>query len=181
MPRIPAPRNWGTLNLEPFDQYRARWPKKYDNVPDAVIETWIYRHWREFRAWLPLRPLEWKYEPQEMTSEEVLNVRHVGDWMQTLDYWGNDLLDGTMRKTTWLGSFMLDNGTTPSPIIIARGAGKWHHPREHGCYMQEPLQLIEGHLRLAYLRALILRPDSLVRTAHHVILATLPCSSVGDA
>ena len=56
---IPAPRDWGTFDVEPFDQYRVRWPKKYNNVPDVVIETWIHRHWREFQAWLPLRPLDW--------------------------------------------------------------------------------------------------------------------------
>ena len=174
MPRIPAPRNWGTFNVEPYAEYRTRWPKKYENVPDAVIETWIYRHWREFQSWLPLRPLEWSYELKEFTSEEVLNVSHVGDWMKTLAYWGNDLLDGSTRKSTWLGKFMLENGTTPSPMIIAKNAGCWHHPREHGRQMQEPLQLIEGHMRLAYLQALVRRSHPSVQTVHQVVLATLP-------
>jgi hypothetical protein len=181
MPRIPAPRDWGTFDVEPFDQYRVRWPKKYNNVPDVVIETWIHRHWREFQAWLPLRPLDWNYEPREFTSEEVLSVDHVGDWMQTLTYWGDDLLDGPMRKTTWLGKFMLESGTTPSPIIIAQGAGCWQHPREHGRHMKEPLQLIEGHMRLAYLRALILRQHPSLRPLHQFVLATLPPASPGDA
>ena len=181
MPRIPAPRDWGTFSVEPFGEYRIRWPKKYNNVPDAVIESWVYRHWREFQAWLPLRPLEWKYELKGFTSEEVLNVDHVGDWMKTLAYWGDDLLDGPTRKTTWLGKFMLEHGTTPSPIIIAREAGGWRHPREHGRCMQEPLQLIEGHMRLAYLQALIRRSHSSVQPVHQVVLATLPPAAPCDA
>ena len=174
MPRIPAPRNWGTFTLEPFGEYRARWPKKYNNVPDEVIETWIYRHWREFQIWLPLRPLDWNYEFKELSSEDVMNIGHVGDWMKTLRYWGDDLIDGSLRKKTWLGKFMLENGTTPSPIIVAKNAGGWIHPLEHARKMNEPLQLIEGHMRLAYLQALIGRSHSTTKSVHRVALATLP-------
>ena len=43
--------------------------------------------------------------------------------MQTLTYWGDDLLDVPMRRPTWLGQFMLESGTTPSPIVVAKGRG----------------------------------------------------------
>ena len=177
LPSIPAPLNWGTVNIEPFADYRTRWPKKYSKVPIEVIETWIYRHWQDFQTWLPLSPLEWIYEHCHLTSDEVLAVGQVGDRMSTIDYWGNDLFDGPMRKATWLGRFMLEHGTTPSPMIIARGAGAYSHPQVSGCQMHEPLQLVEGHLRLAYLRALILRSHSSVQRVHKVMMATLP--SVG--
>ena len=181
MPRLPAPRNWGTFQVEPFAEYRLRWPKKYSKVPDEVIETWIYRHWREFQAWLPLLPLDWKYEIVSMKSEEILTVGHVGEWMTTLKYWGDDLLDGRQRKITWLGRFMLQQGTTPSPIIVARNAGAWDHPREHANPMREPLQLIEGHMRLAYLQALIRRTHPSVQASHKVVIATLPIISTSSA
>jgi hypothetical protein len=181
MPHIPIPHNWGSFDLEPFDQYRARWPEKYNRIPDEVIETWIHRHWSDFQQWHSLHPLEWEYEPREFTSEEVLKVSHVGNWMETLAYWGNDLLDGPTRKSTWLGKFILEQGTTPSPMIIARGVGKWYHPREKAYLMQEPFQLIEGHMRLAYLRALILRGYSLIRPMHRIILASIPPERSGDA
>ena len=174
MTGIPAPRNSGTFNVEPFAEYRTRWPKKYSNVPTEVIETWVYRHWEDFQAWLPLRPLEWIYESCHLTSDEVLTVGHVGDWMSTLDHWGDDLFDGPTRKATWLGRFMLDHGTTPSPMIIARGAGAYSHPKARDSLMHEPLQLVEGHLRLAYLRALIRRSHSTVQPLHSVMLTTFP-------
>jgi hypothetical protein len=66
-------------------------------------------------------------------------------------------------------------------MIIAQEAGGWLHPREHGRHMQEPLQLIEGHMRLAYLQSLIRRSHSSVRPVHQVVLATLPMAAQSDA
>jgi hypothetical protein len=173
LPSLPVPRDFGTFDGEPFAEYRARWPKEYSRVPDAVIETWIHRHWREFQMWLPLRPLEWTYELKELTSEDILRVAQLHDWMATLRAWGDDLLNGSTRRKTWLGRFMLENGTTPSPMIVAQNAGAWVHPQHH-CSMLEPLQLIEGHMRLAYLQALIRRSHPTVKPVHAVVLATLP-------
>ncbi len=173
--RLPAPRKWGSFDVEPFSSYRQRWPSKYAAVPDTVLENWVHRHWRDFQRWLPLSPLEWQYESRMMTNEEIMSVRHVGDWLKTLDGWGDDLFEGRMRKTTWLGRYLLENGTTPAPIIVASNAGSWAHPREHGHpLMCEPYQLIEGHLRLAYLRGMIRRSHSKLRPSHEVIVATLP-------
>lgn len=176
MSRLPTPRNWGTFEVESFAEYRTRWPTKYSNIPDEVIETWIYRHWREFQSWLVLNPLDWKYEIVSMTSAEVLTIGHVRDWMNTLRFWGDDLLEGKHRESTWLGKFMLDQGTTPSPIIVAKDAGNWAHPREQGVTMFEPLQLVEGHLRLAYLQALIRRSHPTVQPTHKVVVAKLPAN-----
>lgn len=39
LPSIPVPRDFGTFDVEPFIEYRARWPKEYDCIPDDVIET----------------------------------------------------------------------------------------------------------------------------------------------
>ena len=160
--------------MEPFSSYRLRWPSKYSRVPDTVIENWVHRHWRDFQRWLPLNPLEWQYEIRVMGNDEIMSVRHVGDWQKTLDGWGDDLFEGRMRKTTWLGRYILETGTTPAPIIVAANAGSWAHPREHGRQMCEPYQLVEGHLRLAYLRAMIRRDQRELRASHEVVVATLP-------
>lgn len=173
---IPAPHGWGTNHVESFVDYRQRWPKRYEHIPDCVIETWIHRHWGQFKEWLPLCPLDWTYELHEMSSREILTIGHVANWMSILTGWGNDLLDRDSRKATWLGRFMLEQGTTPAPIIVAQNAGHWPHPRVPDEKMHEPLQLIEGHMRLAYLRALIQRRHSTVKATHSVIIATLPPS-----
>lgn len=169
----PEPTDWGSLDVEPLSSYIKRWPKDLDQVPREVIETWVYRHWGDFLAWLPLQPFGWHYDEKSLSNAEILCISHVGDWPATLEYWGNDLIDGSSRKSTWLGRYMLENGTTPSPIIIAKNAGKFIHPREHGEHMVEPYQLIEGHMRLAYLQAMIKRTASSTKQSHRVLIASI--------
>lgn len=129
VPQLPAPYKRGSFDVESFTEYRRRWPKQYDCVPDLVIETWIYRHWRNFQARLSLRPLEWDYELGFLDDEKVMTLAHVGDWMETLPYWGVDLLDRKTRKGTWLGRYILEQGTTSTPTIVAANAGAWSHIR----------------------------------------------------
>lgn len=175
MTKIPEPKNWGTFRIEPFSDYISRWPKDLAHIPDSVIETWIHRHWPQFQQWAPLRPIEWTYEFRCMKAEEILAISHVNQWMKTLAYWGEDLCEGRNRKSTWLGNYMLEVGTTPSPMIVALNAGGWTHPRERGNpNLHEPYQLIEGHMRLAYLQAMIRRSHFALQHCHDVILVTLP-------
>lgn len=171
-PKLPVPLNYGTFDVEPFADYMDRWPQLYASIPTAVIETWIYRHWHQFELWLSLDPLSWEYDLTTMTNDEISSISHVRDWPKVLRDWGDDLFDGRSRKSTWLGQHMLENGTTPAPIIVARDAAAWTHPRE-GVKMTCPLQLIEGHMRLAYLQAMIQRKHKSLRSSHSVIVARL--------
>lgn len=174
MHEIPKPIGYGSFEVEPFESYRARLPVDFDRVPDPVIETWIYRHWSDFQTWLPLRPLEWQYALMPMSSAEVMRISHVDDWPDTLKYWGDDLLNGGSRMNTWLGRHMLALGTTPAPMIVAANAANYEHPRKRGFAMSEPYQIIEGHMRLAYLQALIRREHPAVKNSHDVFLVELP-------
>lgn len=171
---IPKPLVKGPFDMEPFAEYREKLSRDFDKIPDIVIETWIYRHWQEFQSWLRLKPLDWDYCFASLSSVEILEISHVGDWPETLKYWGDDLLGGNFRRDTWLGSYMLDQGTTPAPMIVAKNAGRVLHPREFGFLMCEPYQIIEGHMRLAYLQALIRHNYSKVPAEHVVCLVTLP-------
>lgn len=170
---IPQPYRHGTIEQEAFSDYMRRWPTKFAHVPEAVIETWMYRHWNDFQEWLPLRPLCWEYAVVSMSNEEVSRISHIKNWPETLEYWGNDLFDGNSRKNTWLGRYMLDSGTTPAPIIVAVNAGSYLHPRERE-KMSMPYQLIEGHMRLAYLQAMIRRNHEELQQSHVVVIAALP-------
>jgi hypothetical protein len=173
--RLPEPRDWGTFNVEPFAEYYQRWPEACANVPAQVVETWIYRHWRDFQAWIPLSSQSWEHDLQSLSSDQVMTICHVAAWPETLRYWGDDLFDGRHRRKTWLGRAMLESGTTPAPIIVAQGAGKFRHPRERGRPpLREPYQLIEGHMRLAYLQGMIRRGYPETRSNHDVFVATLP-------
>jgi hypothetical protein len=174
--KIRPPKKWREPSkVEPLSSYLSSWPSEYSNVPAVVIETWIYRHWSEFQEWLPLNPLEWQYEPVTLSNDEIMTIRYpAGKYAKTLESWGNDLISGQDRKSTRLGKYMLESGTTPAPIIVAKNAGNWAHPREHGLLMCEPLQIIEGHMRMAYLQGMIRFNHVSLKASHQVIMATLP-------
>lgn len=175
---IPEPIILAETDVEPFETYFERWPTEYGHVPSGVIETWVYRHWRDFQRWLPLQPLHWAYELEQIKSSEILTIGHVGSWPDTLKYWGDDLFEGKARRATWLGRTMLDIGTTPAPIIVARNAGRYGHPREANAPFVEPYQLIEGHMRLAYLKGMIRHGHPQLQSHHEVFVATLPTDIV---
>jgi hypothetical protein len=113
-----------------------------------------------------------------MSSSEILTIGHVGTWPETLKYWGDDLFEGSSRRATWLGRTMLEMGTTPAPIVVARDAGRYTHPREANAPFQEPYQLIEGHMRLAYLQSMIRHEHPQLRPYHEVFVATLTADIV---
>ncbi len=174
MIEVPKPKNYGSHDVESFDEYQKRLPGEFKAVPKVIVESWIYRHWREFQEWLPLRPLEWKYTLVSMPSAEIMRISHVSDWPGTLQFWGDDLFVGSCRKDTWLGKFMLGHGTTPLPMIVAIDAGHVGHPRERGLPMKTPYQIIEGHMRLAYLQSMIRRKHETLASTHDVFVAEIP-------
>lgn len=171
---IPEPTNCGEFDQESFNEYFERWPSEYAHVPREVVETWVHRHWPQFQFWLPLQPLDWAYELKRMDNDEILSIGHVGSWSQTLRFWGDDLFEGTTRRATWLGRRMLEAGTTPAPIIVAQNAGRYRHPREGDAPFVEPYQLIEGHMRLAYLQSMIRHEHPQLHSSHEVVVAALP-------
>ena len=172
---LPKPKNWGSFEVEPFESYLHRLPDQYRYIHQAVIKDWVYRHWREFQQWLPLHPLSWHYEIVEMTNDEVMMISHTDDWPQRLRYWGDDLLDGSQRCETWLGRHMLEKGTTSVPMIVLKSAGIWIHPRSHNKhYMVEPYQIVEGHMRLAYLQSMIRRSHPTLSCKHEVLVCSIP-------
>ena len=124
--------NYGSTDSESFNDYYQRWPKALKNIPKQVVESWIHRHWAQFQDWIPLKPETWSYELCELTNTEVLEISHVNDWPLQLEVWGRDLFRGSHRKTTWLGKYMLEHGTTPVPIIVGKNFGEQSHPVEFG-------------------------------------------------
>lgn len=167
----PQVKDHNTFNVESFDSYVKRWPKSLNNIPKLVVKTWIYRHWSQFQLWIPLHPEKWNYELVSMPNEEVLKIDHINDWPKQFRSWGKDLIHGNHRKTTRLGRYMLEHGTTPEPIIIGKNFGGIQHPSEHK-HMKEPLQLIEGHMRTSYLIGMIQAQHENLREHHDVWVAT---------
>ena len=154
MYHIPDVKRWGEVDQEDFDSYYDRWPEKLRHVPKCVIETWIYRHWSDYaNDWLGIDLSGVGFELIKMNNVQVMKIGHISDWMKKLDGWGNQLFVDKLRQDTWLAKHMLIHGTWPNPIIVAPNEGNLEHPR--GGKMMPPMQLIEGHMRLDYVRGMI--------------------------
>lgn len=165
---IPEVLKYGDfLEQETSDEYYKRFPKELSNVPRCVVENWIYRHWQCFQNnWMWLDLSTCSFEKKTYTNDEITTIDHVSDWIETIDYWGEELFKDENRQESYLGDFMLKIGTTPAPIIVAKDANNIVHP--DGDYMKTPLQLIEGHMRLAYLRGMIKCKYSQLQSMHEV-------------
>ncbi|SOU11900.1 hypothetical protein LMG19145_03028 [Xanthomonas arboricola pv. fragariae] len=172
---VPEVNGYGGSGIESFEEYFARWPLELGNFPRDVVENWVYRHWQDFgRHWLDRDLSRFEFHLVELTNSEVMGIGHIKDWMQTLDYWGDELFRCASRSATWLAKSMLDYGTSPAPIIVAPQASGMYHPAG------EPMhgtQLIEGHLRLAYLRGMIRHNHSSLQERHEVWAVCLPRDS----
>ena len=117
--QAPEVRGYGDFNVEPFQEYIERWPPELASFPRDLIETWVHRHWREFsNYWEVNGALKWNYELRTFSNNDVLRIRTFDDMLETMDYWGDELFRNRLRRETWLAKFMLEHGTTPSPILI---------------------------------------------------------------
>ena len=172
--KYPPVRKYGDIDAEEFDAYYARWPDELSAIPKLIVQDWIHRHWRDFREhWIDLAPHHWQYESRVFSNEEILLIDHIGTWIRELDAEGVEYVSGAPRGGTRMAKYMLTHGTFPVPILVAQGAGHVVHPRSAREFMKEPLQLIEGHCRLACLRGMINANYSSLATRHRVWVATI--------
>ncbi|NOY48404.1 MAG: hypothetical protein GXO84_09485 [Chlorobi bacterium] len=170
---IPSVNGYGDFEVEPYEEYIKRWPLDFTNFPECLVRIWVHRHWSDFEDyWLPNGALEWNYEKRIFTNDQILQIMHHGDWLDTLDFWGDELFKNKQRRETWLAQYMLENGTTPEPILVYENGGDINHPRglpdEKFCL---PYQLIEGHMRTAYLRGMIHKKYEKLQSQHEVWVA----------
>ncbi len=173
--KYPAVRKYGDIDMESFESYYARWPAAFSAIPKLVVEDWIYRHWGDFSDyWIDLEPHNWIYESKRFSSADILKIDHISTWIRELDAEGVEYVSNAPRSRTRMAQFILTNGTFPVPILVAKNAGHVIHPRSAKEPMKEPLQLIEGHCRLACLRGMINSNHPNLAVEHESWVATLP-------
>lgn len=147
-PRSIAPRiGVNELDKEPFLEWYARVQRHIPHVPANIAEHWIHRHWGHSPyEFLPLSRLQ--FERQTWPLELVREIAFGSRWTM-----GSDVtrLDLPMIARTPLAQMMIAAGTWPEPVIVLdnvsgslddlqKPMGRWH--------------LLEGHLRLTYMRCL---------------------------
>lgn len=172
--RIPEVKRYGGWNVESFQEYLSRWPSDdYPDFPECLLRNWVYRHWPEFSEyWHPAGCLSWNYEKKLFSNERLAEICTFKNMMDTMKFWGDHLFEDSMRQESWLGKYMLENGSCPAPILILEDAGDIIHPRglknEKMCV---PYQLIEGHMRTAYLWGMHRNGHAPLKTEHEVWVA----------
>lgn len=174
----PEVENYGDINQESFQSYYVKWTDNLSSIPKCIVEQWIHRHWNNFQEWRILNPHKWKYELKELSNYEILKIEHQGKWINDLHMEGKTYFNNGRRRNSPISKFMLENGTTPKPIMIAINRGSVIYPKVKNTYMKEPYQLIEGHTRLGCLFGMIDANDKELKSKHKVWLIRIPHESI---
>ncbi len=174
------PKEINAYEREPFEEVRPRLERFLPNFPICVLEQWAYRHSEQFDQdywWLGFDGLTFNLE--SWANSEIMRL--IGSKMlDTQDYWGDELVirKDKMRSSTWLAQYFLTYKTWPKPIIILRNSLALKNPDGHS--LAEPYHLLEGHMRLAYLRAHIRHKIEGTPKSHGVWVADCDPENISD-
>ncbi len=165
---VPVVKNVTPFKLETFKSYYARWPKGLRNIPKNVVEEWVYRHNETFlEMWSHMKPEKWSFRRKRLSTNQCLDITHIPKEIQHYEDVGFRYIRH-VHDRDFVADFMLEKGSFPQPIIIARGATSLIHPK--GAHLNDHMtdnQLIEGHRRLGLLRAMALSKRKL-KSKHKV-------------
>jgi hypothetical protein len=160
------PKNFSDLNQEPFESVITRLKNTLPNFPDDVIEQWTYRHFNDFvhDYWY----LEYDKLVFSLVKWDLNQIMEIeSKIMTTLDFWGDELYKSktNFRTKTWLGNFFITNKTWPKPIIVFDNTNKLIETN-----MFKQFILLEGHMRLAYMRGQIKHGIEQIENQHDIWL-----------
>ena len=166
---IPKVKDYDSPEREELDDYLKRWPQEYCNFPENVIENWVHRHNPQFISdWSDYNISSWVFELRSMSVEEIMKIEHLDGELDHWDYVGDTYINSN-DPYQYLANYMRNNGTFPEPIIIAENANGIRHPKGlDGEFMKTPYQLIEGHRRLGFLRAMVRLNMATLKDNHEV-------------
>ncbi len=157
------------FEYEPFEVVYPRLESVLPNFPKCVLEQWVHRHFSQFCNdywWIEYDRLV--FDKVYFSKEQIMSIGTA--ILETQDYWGDDFINNPefRVKKTWLGGFMDEYKTWPKPVIVFDTCNS---NIEETKKLFKPFHLLEGHMRLAYMRAFIRRRISGVKDMQEVWLA----------
>lgn len=163
------PHGDGAWGKERFAEYANRAAPLLPHFPREVLEDWLYRHSSDAirrYGWLDLRLL--RFEKQLWPTQRILSeVRARED--RCVEGWKGLFLDGgrdgDSLRNSKLGAFMREQGSWPIPPVVIADTSHLLPPTG---FTLHPCHLIEGHHRLAYLRAIAQMPQISERPEHEI-------------
>lgn len=163
------PELYSATQLEPFSKFYDRLKKELPNFPKDILEQWVYRHFSQFCNdywWLEFD--KFQFRKVEFENDKIMKIG--SNIMEDLNYWGDDFInESNFRRDTWLGNYMIKNRTWPKPIIVFYSEESNLKIKKALC---SPYHLLEGHLRLSYMRAFIKYEEDKIPNKHSVWIAT---------
>ena len=155
------PLRYETSDPEPAEAWYERNRGHVGHLHPLIASQWIHRHWHYSPyCSLPLLGLSWTLE--EWTSERLLAVHcprcmfdAAHDYQVFNTFPGNPTAEPMNKAGTWDIPVVLLH--TPEGLIDAQG------PEANARHL-----LVEGHLRMRYLNALVRRGDA--ASAHRVFV-----------
>ena len=153
------------LEREPFEQYAARVRPLLPTYPDEVLRQWSYDNPRTMYRYAWLNFERFIFREETWSSERI--VRDVQTWNEDAVRALEPVILSPGNPSR-LERYMLEHRTWPVPIIAITNPRQIR--RKHARCFREPFQLLEGHHRLAYLRALF--RQGMAMAEHRIWLAT---------
>ncbi|MFM4826727.1 hypothetical protein ACEUDJ_17880 [Aeromonas bivalvium] len=149
-----APLNFrDERRTEPLPDYLARVVPLVPAIPENVLAQWIYRHWRGFESnWSFLDLASHRFECEHWPTDRIIeqiDSRH----MEVIARWQELFCHNRYVRRSWLGADMLSRGSWPEPIIVLASGVDSRYSDDP--LLPQPYCLLEGHHRLAYLRAMV--------------------------
>lgn len=155
---------------ESSEEYFERVFQQLPNFPPEVVSQWLFHHFDSVMhrySWLDFHSLA--FTLRTWSTGDIL--AKVTAWNETaVESWKKALLTNQSFQSSRLGRYMISEGTWPVPPIIFNNTTGIKMP--DGSEIAE-WELIEGHHRLAYLRALNISDEWDVSTEHTLWILTI--------
>lgn len=159
------PEGFGTRNVEPFETWYDRVKHLFPNFPEEVMQEWVYRHWKAVMynwGWLDFKAMTFEKVSLSVTDINKIETPHQDVITRLSSRWSNPLV-----QKSWLVEYMLTNKTWNSPPIVLQHTTVIEATNKRT--FNPDMNLLEGHHRLAYLRAMV-DNGSEVNNNHHIWL-----------
>jgi hypothetical protein len=143
----------------------------------VAAEQWLWRHYTSVLdfSWLWLPAL--KFKPERWSVNRIL--RDVRGWPKhgLIENWAKYFRTDPDAQSDWLATYMRQAGTWPQPPIVIENNRQLQRP--DGLELAAPFQLMEGHHRMGFFRALAALDGGLA-SEHDLLVVDVPAVAVLD-
>jgi hypothetical protein len=158
------------LEKESFETYKRRVGSLASNIPDCVLENWIYRHYTcvvSDYSFLNFNKMQ--FAKEKWSKEDIYHlIKSYNEGL--IDKLGYQLYK--RNNKSWLQDYMLKHMTWPVPIIVLENKESFYL-NEKDMKLGVPFHLLEGHLRLNYFREIYRTEKETLKETHSVWKVTI--------